>query len=62
MVKEDKQHCVFCKIIAGTESVSLVYEDDRVMVFPPLQPVNPGHLLIIPKKNVPYFADLDEDH
>ena len=49
MAKEDKEHCIFCKIIAGKSPVSIVYEDDRVIVFPPLQPVNKGHLLVIPK-------------
>jgi histidine triad (HIT) family protein len=61
MAKEDKKHCIFCKIIAGKAPVSIVYEDEKIMVFPPLQPVNKGHLLIIPKKHAPYFADLDED-
>ena len=60
MAKEDKEHCIFCKIIAGKSPVSIVYEDDRVIVFPPLQPVNKGHLLVIPKKHAPYLADIDE--
>lgn len=61
MIKEDKKNCIFCKIIAGKAPVSIVYEDEKVLVFPPLQPVNKGHLLIIPKKHAPYFADLDEN-
>lgn len=61
MNKEDKENCIFCKIIAGEAPASIVYEDEKVLVFPPLQPVNEGHLLIIPKKHAPYFADLDED-
>ena len=40
--------------------MSLVYEDEKVIVFPPLQPINKGHMLIIPKKHCPYMADLDE--
>jgi len=58
-MKEEQSNCVFCKILAGTLPVSLVYEDDEVAVFPPLQPVNPGHLLIIPKQHAPYMKDLD---
>ncbi len=61
MAKEDKKHCIFCEIIAGKAQASIVYEDEKVMVFPPLQPVNEGHVLVIPKKHAPYFADLDED-
>jgi len=51
-------NCVFCKILAGELPVSMVYEDDRIAVFPPLQPVNKGHLLIIPKVHAPHFKDL----
>lgn len=54
------EECIFCKIIAGEAEASLVYEDDLVMVFPPLHPVNKGHLLIIPKKHAAYLADIDE--
>ena len=39
----------------------IVYEDEKVLVFPPLGPVNEGHLLIIPKKHAPYMDDLDEE-
>jgi histidine triad (HIT) family protein len=55
------KECIFCKIISGDAPVSKIYEDDEVLVFPTLQPVNPGHLLIIPKRHVPFFADLDEN-
>ena len=61
MAKEDKEHCIFCKIIAREAPASIIYEDDKVLVFPPLQPVNEGHLLVIPKKHAPYLADLDEE-
>ena len=59
-MKEDKSNCIFCKILAGKSPVSMVYEDKYVAVFPPLQPVNLGHLLIIPKKHAPYLKDLDD--
>lgn len=60
-MKEAKENCIFCKILAGESPVSMVYEDGKVAVFPPLHPVNPGHLLVIPKVHAPYMADLDED-
>lgn len=60
-MREDQPNCVFCKILAGHEPVSMVYEDEKVAVFPPLQPINKGHLLIIPKKHTPYFKDLDSE-
>jgi histidine triad (HIT) family protein len=59
--KEDQSNCIFCQIIAGKSPVSLVYQDDDIMVFPDIQPVNPGHLLVIPKIHAPYLADLKEE-
>jgi histidine triad (HIT) family protein len=50
-------NCIFCQIVNGTSPVSLVYEDDLVLVFPDIQPINPGHLLIIPKDHAPYLND-----
>ena len=38
----------------------MVYEDEFVAVFPPLEPVNKGHLLVIPKKHAPYMKDLND--
>lgn len=38
----------------------MVYEDELVAVFPPIDPVNKGHLLVIPKKHAPYMKDLDD--
>lgn len=53
--------CVFCKIISGEFKSSRIYEDDALIAFMDIQPVNKGHLLIIPKKHVELIADLDND-
>ncbi len=52
--------CVFCRIVAGTADASVVYEDDRLLAFCDVNPVNPGHVLIIPKIHGVGLADLDE--
>lgn len=52
--------CVFCKIIDGTYPNSNIYEDDDILAFMDIQPVNEGHILIIPKKHVELIADLDD--
>jgi histidine triad (HIT) family protein len=36
------------------------YEDDRCLAIMTIGPVNPGHLLVLPKAHAPYLADLDE--
>lgn len=61
MEKENIQNCVFCKILDGKLPVSMIYEDEKVAVFVDLQPVNEGHLLIIPKYHAPYMKDVDTD-
>ncbi len=52
-------NCVFCRIVAGTADVSVVYEDDRLLAFCDVNPVNPGHVLIIPKTHCVGLADLE---
>ncbi|MCF7865541.1 MAG: HIT family protein [Candidatus Pacebacteria bacterium] len=45
----DQENCIFCKIVAGEIAASKVYEDDETIAFLDIQPVNPGHTLVIPK-------------
>jgi histidine triad (HIT) family protein len=52
--------CVFCRIIRGELPGSTVYEDDTVIAIMDTQPVNPGHVLVIPKKHFAYLSDMDE--
>ena len=51
------ESCVFCQIIEGTASSSKVYEDEISLAFMDIQPVNPGHILVVPKA---HFNDLSE--
>jgi histidine triad (HIT) family protein len=53
--------CIFCDILAGSLPASMVYQDDRCAAFMDIQPVNPGHVLVIPNDHAAYLADLDED-
>lgn len=53
--------CPFCKIRDGQLPVSLIHEDDLVMVIVDLNPVNKGHLLIIPKIHSEMMADVAEE-
>jgi histidine triad (HIT) family protein len=51
--------CVFCSIVKGELPASVVHSDDEVMVLMDIQPVNPGHMLVIPKAHAAHLADLD---
>jgi len=53
--------CVFCDIVARKAPASIVYEDDIVCSFLTLGPVNPGHLLVIPKQHMPFLSNMDEE-
>jgi histidine triad (HIT) family protein len=53
--------CIFCQILAGRAEASFVYRDDVCSAFMDIQPVNPGHVLIVPNRHAAYLADLDED-
>ena len=44
--------CIFCKIIAREVPSHIVWENDLILAFLTIRPVNPGHLLIIPKEHV----------
>jgi histidine triad (HIT) family protein len=49
--------CLFCKIIAGEIPSTKVYEDDTVLAFLDIHPVNIGHTLVIPKAHHPNIYD-----
>ncbi len=53
--------CVFCTIIRGEAPASMVYADDRVVAFMDIQPVNPGHLLVVPRAHAAHLADLEPE-
>ena len=53
--------CIFCKIMTGIAPASVVYEDELCKVFLDIQPVTPGHLLVVPKQHIVGLSDLPED-
>ena len=55
------QFCIFCEIVAGRADASVVYEDEHVIAFLDLFPVNEGHTLVIPKTHATYLNDMEAD-
>ena len=53
--------CLFCRILAGELPASFVYRDERCAAFMDIQPVNSGHLLVIPVRHGAHLADIDGD-
>jgi histidine triad (HIT) family protein len=55
------ESCVFCRIAKEVAPANVVYSDDSVLAFMDIQPVNPGHVLVIPKVHAAGLSDLDEE-
>ena len=53
--------CVFCKLINQELPRSVVYEDQHVIGLMDIQPVNPGHTLIIPKIHSTSLNELEPE-
>lgn len=52
---------IFSRIIAGEIPCYKVAEDENHFAFLDINPVAPGHTLVIPKKEVDYIFDLSAD-
>ena len=52
--------CIFCKIVAGEIPAVKVYEDELVFAFLDIGPINPGHVLVIPKEHHESSATIPE--
>ena len=52
---------IFTKIIKGEIPSYKIYEDDLVYVFLDIHPVQPGHTLAIPKKQIDRLEELDDE-
>lgn len=55
------QDSIFTKIVKGEIPSHKVYEDDLVLAFLDIFPVQQGHTLVIPKKQVEFVWDLPEE-
>lgn len=53
--------CIFCKIINNEIPLYKIYEDDEILAFLDINPVSPGHTLIIPKKHTLDVTTIDND-
>jgi len=51
--------CVFCQIAKGTLSTNKFFENDQIIAFESNQPVAEIHTLVIPKKHINSFSELD---
>ncbi len=55
------EECLFCKIAKGEIPSKKVYEDNDTIAFLDINPANPGHTLVMPKKHSENIFAADED-
>lgn len=53
--------CLFCKIAGKTIPSEVIYEDDSVLAFLDINPLSPGHALIVPKIHSENILDLPDE-
>jgi histidine triad (HIT) family protein len=54
-------HCTFCDLIAGAAEVSVCYEDADALAFMDIQPVNAGHVLVVPREHHESILDVPQE-
>lgn len=52
--------CVFCLIKNGKRPASIVWQDEKCLAFMDIDPINSGHILVVPKQHVTYWKDMEE--
>lgn len=56
--EEQPTQCPFCLMSEGKLKTTNVYSDSKYLAVLEINPVNPGHVLLFPKKHIKTFAEL----
>jgi histidine triad (HIT) family protein len=54
-------HCTFCDLIRGAAEVSICHEDSDAIAFMDIQPVNNGHVLVVPRVHYESLLDVPQE-
>ena len=52
--------CAFCQLVAGQAPASVVFEDEDAVAVMDIQPLLPGHVLVLPRQHASGLSELDE--
>ena len=55
------ESCIFCEIITGDAPATFVHEDEVVVAFMDINPVTPGHVLVIPRSHATDLLDVSAE-
>ena len=53
--------CPFCNILSGNLEGTIIYQDEICTAIMDIQPINPGHILVISNQHIPDLAGLPPD-
>ncbi len=53
--------CIFCAIAAGTSPSTTIAETEQAIAFMDINPVTPGHVLVIPRSHATDLLDVNAD-
>jgi histidine triad (HIT) family protein len=56
----DTADCIFCAIVRGDAPATFLHQDDLVVAFMDIRPVQPGHLLVVPRAHAKLIPELDD--
>jgi histidine triad (HIT) family protein len=55
------ESCTFCKIARKEAPANTVFEDEKIIAFLSIQPINVGHTLVVPKKHYENIYEIPEE-
>jgi histidine triad (HIT) family protein len=56
--RKSMSDCIFCQIVNGRLPCAKVYENERVISFLDINPINAGHTLVVPKIHYGTLLDI----
>ena len=58
---EYDENCIFCKIIRKSSPATRIYENEAVIAFLDIRPLNLGHTLVVPLKHYVDIFDIPKE-
>jgi len=56
-----ESRCIFCHIVEGRAPAHVVWEDAEHLAFLDINPITPGHVLLMPRAHVPWVDQLSPE-
>ncbi len=53
--------CIFCAIIAGEAPGHVVHEDEHTVAFLDINPITPGHTIVVPRRHADDLWDVERE-